>query len=241
MTRKNQIILAFIPFLFFACSDSNEPAPLAVVSFTTSALVETTQQTSLTITAENAERFEIDWGDGTTESKAGISLTHSHAYNVAGNYNVKVTAFNIEDKPVSSTKSIRVGERYLKDITITKFPNFNNGAAWDPASFGSNSFADVYFVIESNSLGALQSGVAENINSDMLPVSWPLGDQKLLITNETVTFALYDREDFGSDTFIASWEANFKTEIFLNTATEGTFSLVNQADDMEIVLSLIVE
>ena len=129
------------------------------VDFTSDILVGGAGLTStLTITSEgNANRYTIDWGDGSvTNSTTDSTPTHTYADNVGSPFDVHVTAFNNLGIG-SGSQSVKLRENYITIFTADPSVSF---AAYDsPTGGNAITFWDdgdtVYFEnTTSNTTGA---------------------------------------------------------------------------------------
>lgn len=104
--------------LFFtSCSDDENPLPVSTSEFVVATIA---PEAHLPVYFENnslnAAYYVWDFGDGETDSAKSVSI--SHTYDEAGDYTVKLRAYNEDGLFTESEKKVDVGERFLTGMAI---------------------------------------------------------------------------------------------------------------------------
>jgi hypothetical protein len=117
------IISLFVITAFFGCSSENSLVDLDAISAPAniSALATITQDNTGKVTffpnGEGVTRFEINYGDGTTESgyiNPGESISHTYKEGV---YEVKITGFTLNGKRTEATKTVTISFKAPENLT----------------------------------------------------------------------------------------------------------------------------
>lgn len=198
---KKYLLLALASFAIVACSEDKDPVPAAAASFSVSRnVVEPGEPITITNNSTNATRYE--WRSSDNPGQVNTTSAPVASFAAVGNYTITLTAYNSENVPTTSSTAIRVGNRYVKTVRLTKL-NFlrANGTSWD-ATDG----PDVYFKLEKNgATGALTGNPIADLTPALLPVAWNAATANTQMSNGTYTLAFWDKNSVLSDTFMNGW------------------------------------
>lgn len=179
---------------FASCStDSEDPQPAATAAFTASrSVVEVNERVAFTDASQNAARYEWNFGNGQTATVADPSVTFA----APGTYTVVLTAYNADNQATSSTQTIKVGKRYLREIKITAL-NFlaPDGTLWDSGGSG----PDVLAQLKPASPAAApfyQTTTVSNVKQTDLPLTFPVNNE---LTPGEWTLVVRDEDSSSSD------------------------------------------
>jgi PKD repeat protein len=199
------------PVANFTINGGNKPAPHKVI---------------LNNTSTGATSYSWEFGDGGTS----VATNPEYIYQQGGTYTISLTAKNGAKQNVI-TKTITILNRPTKvkmtKLTLTDFPETDNGTGWD-----TNSPPDVLFEIQ-NSSGAVlfSSGYKIDLLISQLPTSYSTG-LPYTFTSLSTTYYIrfYDFDDLSSNDFMGgyyftldSWVpddgSGYPTELFFESAS----------------------
>lgn len=169
---------------------------------------------TLTITATgSANRYTIDWGDGTTDTSVTDSTpTHTYSSNAGSPYDVTVTAFNNSGEGSGSTAT-KTRENYISIYTSDPVVSF---AAYAASSGGSaitqwDDGDTVYF-----------DNTTTNIGGATIQFTWAWGDGSSddVITDDTAAGGTAG--DRLAHTFTASTETDVQRTVTLTLDSHST-------------------
>ncbi len=176
--------------------------------------------TTLTCTNNSTNATHYSWtltrpnGSTTTSTMKNPSFSCT----VAGNYTIKLTAYNSMNESDSYSKTIKLEQApSYQSYTITwlrleKIPMLcDDGSSWDTGLFG-GSYPDIYFKIQnsSNTQTYFTSPVKEDVQQSDLPIAWYSVNTTLDIGTE-YKIAFYDKDGaLDPDDIMANciWESN---------------------------------
>ncbi|MCC2546459.1 PKD domain-containing protein [Hymenobacter sp. BT175] len=180
---------------------TKDPSPAAVAVFTPSrSVIETNEAVSFANTSQNAARYEWNFGNGQTST----SPTPSATYSTVGTYTVTLTAYNGDDKSVTTTQKVKVGKRYIRRITLTAIdPLDAGGTLWDRDGTG----PDISLGYRTPALRTTNFVPVDDLRPQNLPFTWGFSPQDEELTQGTWTFQLRDFDFSAPAEYVAmySW------------------------------------
>ncbi|UOQ50760.1 PKD domain-containing protein [Hymenobacter cellulosivorans] len=150
--------LLLLTFLLLGCK--KEPAPLATAGISSSGtILEVNESFWLSNMSTHAAHYEWKLPDGTVSTQRDLAVT----FPKPGIYSVELTAYNLDDIPVSTSITLRVGIRAVKEVRVTKM-NFtaDTGEPWDKAD---GTGPDVSFLL-------INGATKADVTSAQLPLVW---------------------------------------------------------------------
>lgn len=164
---------------------------------------EVSEPIQLTATGQNVTKYEWRSSDAPTQVQTIANPIATFAN--PGTYTITLTAYNSENKAVTSTQTIKIGKRYLKEIRVTTLSFLNTtGTAWDLDGSG----PDVYVTLKptASTATATRTLTINNVQQAQLPLSWAPGGtgNTIELTREGWTFGLLDEDAIGAD-YMAGW------------------------------------
>lgn len=203
---KTYLLSALAALVLGSCTKEG-PAPNAVASFSVNyRVVEPNEPVAITNTSTNAVRYEWYRSDKPTQVFAGAMPTAS--FSTTGSYTITLTAFNSDNQSASTSTVIRVGNRYLKKIRLTKL-NFlrPNGTPWDAADG-----PDVYFMLQETGASSSIGGVTvADVTPARLPLVWDVVINPPRIAPGSYDFAFWDENTTSPNVLMHSWTWNVST------------------------------
>ncbi len=196
------LLLACLLLFSASCtlSKTEDPKPAPVAGFTTNrSVVEINETVTFTNTSQNASRYEWNFGNGQTSTAATPTVTYPNT----GTFAVTLIAYNADNKAITTTQTIKVGRRYLKEIRITAI-NFlaSGGGAWDLDGSGPDIF--LQYKPASSSTFFLTS-TRSNVQPSSLPISYvATATTGVELVQDAWTFTMKDSDTLSDETMI-SW------------------------------------
>ena len=195
------MIVAVNTVALVGCS-KDDPAPMPQSGFVVSkTLIESGEVVSFTNNSQNAIRYEWDFGNGQSATIQNPTMQ----YNQPGSYVVSLSAFNEDNQAQVSTIIVKVGERYLKSITV-KSINFldPDGQAWDVDGSG----PDLAFIFDVKGSFNYYTDISFDIHSGSLPVTLT-PENPVKLTDAEWDFTLWDYDDdLNGSEKMANWPFN---------------------------------
>jgi len=160
------------------CTKSeSDLGPMPVAAFTLSrSVIETGEQVQATNTSQNAASYRWQ-ANGMQDSVRTDTNPAFKAGRIPGTYNVKLTAFNTEERRVQAVVPVRIGRRTISALRLTAMPATRpNGQPWHADGSGLNLSCAIY---SGSVLGVrtATSGPYTNVQSTSLPLTWTLGGE----------------------------------------------------------------
>jgi hypothetical protein len=203
MSKFLLLMLCLVGLLTASCSKTADPAPAASAAFTLStSIAEVGEPVQLTAIGQNVTKYEWRSSDAPNNVFTGASPVFSATS--TGSFVITLTAYNSENKAVTSSQTIKIGKRYLKEMRLTSL-NFLNtsGTAWDIDGSG----PDVYLTLKptASTATATRTATINNVQAANLPLTWSPGTGNTVeLTKEGWTFAVLDEDAIGND-YMAGW------------------------------------
>jgi PKD repeat protein len=191
--KQYLLYLGAATLVLTACSkDASEPAFVAAFDASRT-VVDSGERVLLTNTTVGAVRYEWDLGDG---QKATTDTTSVYYYDL-GNHTVKLTTYDAKGRTATTTKTIRIGQRYLTrvDLTAMRFED-SQGLPWDADGSGPDMYLRLRFVINTVSSPVFSSTIAD-VQPGNLPLSWTLDQAQL----PPLSYGAFDWDSSLSFTF----------------------------------------
>lgn len=211
----------------------SNPTGTPTASFTISSsngnYVPTTISCNNTSTNAVSYQWTLTKPDYTTSTSS--STNPSFTCNQAGNYTLKLIAYNANNASSTAQRSFTLEEPTPSNVTISylkleKIPMLDNdNSSWDTGLLG-GADPDIYFtIVNSSSTTIYTSATKENVASDDFPVTW-YSVNKVLDYGSTYYIKFYD-EDGDSDDLMKSciFETDYLTpgnNSYTWTASNGT-------------------
>jgi PKD repeat protein len=218
-------------------SDGNDNTTNPVANFTMSG---GNQQAPHLVTFSNtstgATFYSWEFGDGGTS----VLTNPEHIYQQGGTYTISLTATNGAKQNVI-TKTISILNRPTKvkmtKLTLTDFPESDNGAGWD-----TNSAPDIYFEVQNSDQNTLfSSGYKENLLITQLPASYSVGlPYTFNSLTSTYYIKFYDYDDLSTNDYMGGYYFSLNSWVpddGLGYPSKLTF----QSDVNELKFELTVE
>ena len=196
---KKVIISCALLVNIVACtSNSSDPQPAVPATFAISrTIVEVNEAVVFSEASTKAARYAWDFGNGQTATDAAPSMK----YAVPGTYTVSLTTYSADNQATSTSQTIKVGKRYLRDITITALPFLApDGTPWDTGGSG----PDVYVQLRSNVAGDTvftRTPTTSNVTPANLPLAFAVRKE---LTPGEWEIVVRD-EDSGSNDTMRRW------------------------------------
>lgn len=156
-----------VAVLLTGCGQKDVVAPAATASFTLPLPVaEVGEVVALTNTSQHATRYE--WRSSDNATLVNTAPAPSLSFAQPGTYAITLTAFNASGQSVSTTQTLRVGRRYLKEVRVNSLSFFNaQGQPWD-----SGSGPDVRWTLTDPALHQTNGATVADVTQAQLPLSW---------------------------------------------------------------------
>jgi hypothetical protein len=157
----------FLTLVLAGCGQKESVAPAASASFTLPLPVaEVGERVPLTNTSQYATRYEWRSSDNPTLVNTATSPTVTFAQ--PGTYTLTLTAFNAAGQSASTTQTLKVGRRYLKEVRVNNL-SFSNAAGnpWD-----SGSGPDVKWTLAYQTTRKASGTTVADVTQPQLPLSW---------------------------------------------------------------------
>ncbi|WP_460620266.1 PKD domain-containing protein [Hymenobacter qilianensis] len=178
--------------------DAEDPKPVTTAAFTSSrSVVEVNEPVAFTDASQHAERYLWDFGNGQTSTLAAPSIT----YAATGTYTVSLTTYTADNQPTSTTQSIKVGKRYLREIQIKALDFLApDGTSWDAGGTGPDVFLQLRPTSATEAPYA-KTSVFNNVKPADLPLAFAASAE---LTPGEWTVVVRD-EDSASDDKMREW------------------------------------
>lgn len=166
---------AAVALLLTACS-KEAAKPEFVAAFDVSRTVaEIGERVSFSNATTGAVHCEWDFGNG----QKATTDTASFQFFDAGTHTVRLLTFDSENRVATTTKTIRIGQRYLSrmEVTAMKFED-PQGLPWDADGSGPDMYVRLRFVVNTVSSPVVTSTITD-VQPGSLPVSWNLDQPQM--------------------------------------------------------------
>jgi PKD repeat protein len=151
------------PTAGFSFSPSN-PGTFETVSFT--------DQSTDPDGNNTIQKWEWDFGDGTTRTINSAPGDTSHSYSSSGSYTVKLTVTDDKGASSSTTKTVTVGQTEVLDDTVVKDSEENVGGSPTSIASQQTELDNTVLMSSSNSVGSLTAPGSNN--NDVMRVKYPI-------------------------------------------------------------------
>ena len=185
-------------FLFIAlltgCSKKEDIAPTATASFILPLPVaEVGEVVPLTNTSQHATRYEWRSSDNATVVNTATSPKVTFAQ--PGTYTITLTAFTATGQSTSTTQTLKVGRRYLKEVRVNNL-SFSNAAGnpWD-----SGSGPDVKWTLAYQTTRKATGTTVTDVTQTLLPLSWNTAPLNVEAANAGWTLTFWETNNLLGD------------------------------------------
>ncbi|GAB3639170.1 hypothetical protein GCM10027422_47610 [Hymenobacter arcticus] len=189
----------FLLLLLTGCSKKEDAAPAATASFTLPLPVaEVGEVVPLTNTSQQATRYE--WRSSDNASLVNTATSPKVTFAQPGTYTITLTAFNAAGQSVSTTQTLKVGRRYLKEVRVTNL-SFTNaaGSPWD-----SGSGPDVKWTLAYQTTRKATGATVADVTQQQLPLNWNTVPLNLEMANPGWTLTFLETNNLlGDDQMLA--------------------------------------
>ena len=142
MHKLLPFFLASAGLLLSACSKSNEPAPApaATAAFSMSRrVVEVNEPVVFANASTNATRYE--WRSSQPGGPVLTSASPQMQFAAPGTYTVSLSAYNADNVASTTSQTVRVGRRFIKNVRLHALSFVNSiGASWHRDGTGPNVY-----------------------------------------------------------------------------------------------------
>ena len=184
----------FLLLLLTGCSKKEDVAPAASASFTLPLPVaEVGEVVTLTNTSQHATRYE--WRSSDNATLVNTATSPKVTFAQPGTYTITLTAFNAAGQSASTTQTLKVGRRYLKEVRVNNL-SFSNasGNPWD-----SGSGPDVKWTLAYQATRKATGTTAADVTQTMLPLSWNTAPLNLEMANAGWTLTFFETNNLLGD------------------------------------------
>lgn len=192
-------IFVLLTLLLVGCGQKETVAPAATASFTLPLPVaEVGEVVPLTNTSQQATRYE--WRSSDNATLVNTATSPKVTFAQPGTYTITLTAFNAAGQGVSTTQTLKVGRRYLKEVRVTNL-SFSNAAGnpWD-----SGSGPDVKWTLAYQTTRKATGATVADVTQPQLPLSWNTLPLNLEMAQSGWTLTFWETNNLlGDDQMLA--------------------------------------
>ena len=199
------------------------PVPLKADFTVPSTIVETTEP----LPCKNVSTgVRNEWRISSAPTTVYTTADFVFSSAVPGTYTITLTVFNDKNESATTSKSILVGGRYVKEVRVTEL-NFlqYTGAPWHADGTGPN----VYITIDGYqpTVSLYRSATVTNVQPAQIPLAWSLGNSNAVLLSSTQLNVFYIMDQYGNTSQqMDAWVAGTGNSSYADRDATGTGSYV---------------